>query len=137
MQYSRKSLLVQAVKRKVPMLIVKAKGTGARAGGGCASAPAARHKAGTPLGHALRICHFPKMTMSHICPVSHLKKLKVLTAQALGKAAGAIATQALESPRGCSQAAAHERDCPSKSPELVISGTPAASERLGVIQGGY
>lgn len=29
---------------------------------------------------------FPEMTMSHICPMSHLKKLKELTGKALGKA---------------------------------------------------
>jgi len=55
----------------------------------------------------------------------------------MSHAARAIAMQALESPAGCSQMVPRGLECPLESPESVIGGTPAPSERPGVIQQGY
>lgn len=82
------------------------------------------------------------MTMSHICPMSHLKKLKELTGKALGKACCESCCQR-HSCTGTGKPArlfpncSPWQKCPLKSPESAISETPAHSERQEVIQGEY
>lgn len=85
MKENRKSLLVLAVKTQAAMLILKVEGKGSEvrmqlATDSCCMAQG-RHSPGPHFASL----SFPETTMSHICPMSHLKKLKELTGKALGK----------------------------------------------------
>lgn len=83
---NRKSFLVLAVKTQVAMLVLKVEGNGSEVERQLPIDPSCMAQGRHSPGPHFTSLSFPEMTMSHICSMSHLKKLKELTGKALGKA---------------------------------------------------